>query len=620
MIARRSSPGFGRAANERTGQADKADLCGRADGDFVLACAGSDHLASRLSTAFSPDFTLTCVGVRLALLGGTVLKTLKLPQGLFKYQSGRVIALGRVMLATMYLLALALGRSEPERVTAATYALLFLYVAAAVGIAAATWRNWWLDARLAIPMHGVDMAVFTAIVFSTNGSTSPFFLFFLLPLLSAAIRWGWKETALTATSLIALFLIAGVLVAGRGSFELERFVIRSGHLIILSLLLIWFGIHQRLSRIFLTLADYDSGLDQEENPLHRALGFVVQACNAGGGALMMAPTGEEACEGFSTGPTGLRAFSLERPIAHDEAYSVFLYDLARDRAVTRLLEARFHFVPASRMLAVEEALGLGAREGLVTEVRTGTHQGWLVLWAIPDLSTDFIDLGRELGRVAGAILDRHALLEAIETGAAARARLSLARDVHDNIVQFLAGATFRVEAINRAATAGAKVGPELDELKRLLVEEQGEIRGFLLALRRDRELELADAVAELRALAERLSQQWSVDCRISTEGEKASIPIRLQLDLQQMLREAVANAVRHGGANRVDVGLAVERDRLQLRFADNGSGFRETTGKDLAEPWSLKERVERAHGSIRLVSEPGSTNIIISLPLAGAAA
>ena len=127
---------------------------------LVLACAGSDHLASRPSTAFSPDFTLTCVGVRLALLGGTVLNTLKLPQGLFKYQSGRVIALGRVMLATMYLLALALG------------------VAAAVGIAAATWRNWWLDARLAIPMHGVDMAVFTAIVFSTNGSTSPFFLFF----------------------------------------------------------------------------------------------------------------------------------------------------------------------------------------------------------------------------------------------------------------------------------------------------------------------------------------------------------------------------------------------------------------------------------------------------------
>lgn len=548
-----------------------------------------------------------------------VLKELKVPQGLFKYQSGRVIALGRVMLAILFLLAVSVDRTDTQRDMAATYALLFLYAAGAVGIAAATWRNWWLDARLAVPMHVIDMAVFTAIVFSTNGSTSPFFLFFVLPLLSAAIRWGWKQTALTATLLVVLFLFAGLFVAGRGTFELERFVVRSGHLLILSLLLIWFGIHQRLSRILLPVAD-DAGLEQELNPLHRALGLVLQAANARGGALMIAPTGEEPCDGFSTSAAGLRAFSLERPVVLKPADSVFLYDLARNRAVTRLPEGRFHFLAASRVLEVDEARELGAGEGLVTEVRTGTQQGWLLLWDIPDLSTDFIDLGRELGRIAGAILDRHALLEAIETTAAARTRLSLARDVHDSIVQFLAGAAFRIEAIRRAAPSESKVSAELDELKRLLVEEQGEIRGFLLALRSERELELADAVAELRAIAERLSQQWSIDCSVTANGAHGSIPIRLQLDLQQMLREAVANAVRHGGAKRIDVGLTVEDDRLQLRFADNGSGFKKRAGNGVCEPWSLKERVERAHGSISLESEPGSTNILISLPLAGAAA
>ena len=38
------------------------------------------------------------------------------------------------------------------------------------------------------------------------------------------------------------------------------------------------------------------------------------------------------------------------------------------------------------------------------------------------------------------------------------------------------------------------------------------------------------------------------------------------------------------------------------------------------EPWSLKERVERAHGSLKLKSVPGSTNVLISLPLKRAAA
>ena len=80
------------------------------------------------------------------------------------------------------------------------------------------------------------------------------------------------------------------------------------------------------------------------------------------------------------------------------------------------------------------------------------------------------------------------------------------------------------------------------------------------------------------SLADRLGQQWSIDCRISAEGDEVPIPIRLQLDLQQLLREAVANAVRHGGANRIDVGLSVANDQVELSVIDNGSGF--ANGKD----------------------------------------
>jgi len=296
-----------------------------------------------------------------------------------------------------------------------------------------------------------------------------------------------------------------------------------------------------------------------------------------------------------------------------------MFDIARDRLLTRRRHASFRFAHASSVLSIGDAQSIGLGQGLAAQV-TGTQQGWLLLWDIPDISCDFIDLGRELGRATGAIIDRHALLQAIELSAAARTRLGLARDVHDSIVQFLAGAAFRVEAIKRVAAMGGKVGNELDELKRLLVEEQGEIRGFLLALRRDRELELADAVAELKLLAERLSQQWSVDCQITAQDSGSSIPIRLQLDLQQMLREAVANAVRHGGADRVDVGLAIEKGHLRLSVVDNGTGFAQANGNKLIEPRSLKERVERANGSLRLVTSPGSTNIVISVPLAGVAA
>jgi signal transduction histidine kinase len=200
-----------------------------------------------------------------------------------------------------------------------------------------------------------------------------------------------------------------------------------------------------------------------------------------------------------------------------------------------------------------------------------------------------------------------------------RTRLSLARDVHDSVVQFLAGAAFRVEAIRRESKDNAQVESDLKELKRLLIEEQGEIRAFVSALRRDRELELAEAVEELKGLAHRLGQQWSVDCRVEASNDDASIPIRLQLDLQQLLREAVANAVRHGGASRVDVDVGVDDDRLRLQVTDNGSGFGPENGS-LVEPWSLKERVDRAHGSLSLLSKPGCTNVVITLPLNGVSA
>jgi signal transduction histidine kinase len=94
----------------------------------------------------------------------------------------------------------------------------------------------------------------------------------------------------------------------------------------------------------------------------------------------------------------------------------------------------------------------------------------------------------------------------------------------------------------------------------------------------------------------------------------------MQLDLQQLLREAVANAVRHGRASRIDVGVGVEQDQLRMEVTDNGSGFLPANGDAPTQPWSLKERVDRAHGSLSLYSKPGCTNVVITLPLTGAAA
>jgi signal transduction histidine kinase len=532
-----------------------------------------------------------------------------------------VIALGRVMLAALFMLAVWVDRSQPSQAPGPTYGFLALYLIFAAVVAAMTWRNWWLDARLAAPAHAIDMAVFTAIVFSTNGYTSPFFVFFALPLLAAAIRWSWRETALTAAALVLLYLLAGMMVAGSEPFEAQRFTVRAGHLMILSALIIWFGIHQSITRLFFQAAELDSVLGSGAAPVDAALRFAMGVTGAQSGLLALRSSDEEPFAGRRLARGEESRVILDHPMLTDESLgTALLYDFRIDGALGRALNGRSLFLRASRLFNAEEAGDLGLTEGLVAKISTGRSEGWLVLEDIPELSSDYVVLGRELGQAVGAIIDRAALVSAFAESAAARTRLTLARDVHDSIVQFLAGATFRVEAIARAARSGADVDKDLKDLKGLLVEEQADIRGFVTALRRDRELQLEESVDELRALAARLGQQWSVKCTVKTNGKQAPIPIRLQLDLEQLLREAVANAVRHGGASKVDVSLAVDGDQLHFDVRDNGSGFGSANGGSPIEPWSLRERVDRANGSLLLVSKRGRTDISISLPLSGASA
>ena len=198
------------------------------------------------------------------------------------HSSGRVIALGRLIQAMLFLLALRLDPSQPTFAPQSTYAILAIYLFLAAAIAAATWNNWWLDARMAGPAHAIDILMFSMLVLLTAGYTSPFFTFFMFILLSAAIRWGWRATALSATLLTLLFLAAGFLVIRSGAaFELQRFAVRTGHLVILSLLLIWFGASQRWIRVGRKDEELFPAPSLDESPVETGLRATMAGLRSG---------------------------------------------------------------------------------------------------------------------------------------------------------------------------------------------------------------------------------------------------------------------------------------------------------------------------------------------------
>ena len=507
-------------------------------------------------------------GSRPGSRGGS-LPQLTPSESLFRYQSGRVIALGRVMLVTCFLIALMLDRSEAAQEATGTFGLLVSYEVLAIVIAVATWRNWWLDARLAVATHALDMAVFTAIVFSSNGTTSPFFLFFVLPL---ALGRNPLELARDCADRDRSGGPAPHRrFPRRRQPELRDRTVRRA---------------QRPPDDPVAAAD----LVRDAPALHppsvsdRRMRGPPEARDRtrwsrrwrwrearpwpAAGALVIGPLGEESCDGIAVVHgerrvlSGCRSFARgPRRVGHAGRCPTRPRPDAGARGAFPVRRLR-------RVLEVEELSRLGLGKGLLVEVRTGTQQGWLVLWEVPTCRPTSSISGASSAAPSAAILDRYALLT----------RSNPARPRRERGCRSRATSTTASSSSSPAPHSGSKrssapprakprLGAELDELKRLLVEEQGEVRGFVLALREGRELELAEAAAELRALAERLSQQWSVKCRVQVEGEDAAIPVRLQLDLQQLLREAVANAVRHGGADRIDVGARRQHGQLSLNVA-----------------------------------------------------
>jgi signal transduction histidine kinase len=534
----------------------------------------------------------------------------------FQHSSGRVIALGRLMLATLFLLAVWMDASQPTHAPTTTYQLIAAYIAFAAIVTFSTWNNWWLDAKLAGPAHAVDIAMFSLLVLLTEGYTSPFFTFFMFILLSAAIRWSWHATALTAMLLTLLYLVVGMLVMEAGvSFEPQRFMVRTGQLVIVSLILIWFGTNQRWARFDFAEREPLAQPALDESPLEAGLRAAMTSLRANAGVFIWRDQGRVTYSGIAIRAGGVTEVELPvEAVAKAIETTPFLYDVRRNRGLHRDADRNLvHILPAET-IGPQASSALALTEGLAVPVRSDRGEGLLFLDRVRGLSTDHIAVGDQLASEVAAHIQRHALLHAAEESAEARSRLTLARDLHDSVVQFLAGAAFRLEAMKRSSASGRDVDEELNELKQLMLQEQRELRSFITSLRSGPLAAFNDLARDLQTLAVHLSRQWDVHCEFSAHPADMMIPTRLRLDAHQLMREAVANAVRHASAKSITVGLAALSDQIKLEFINDGAEFRPRGGR-LEMPASLKERVEQAGGALDMARGMGVTKLSITLPI-----
>ena len=248
-------------------------------------------------------------------------------------------------------------------------------------------------------------------------------------------------------------------------------------------------------------------------------------------------------------------------------------------------------------------------------IEGATGFGQVVLVGIPGLCRDHLNLGKVLAREIAHGLDEEEISSIARETAAVRLRGNIARDLHDSVAQSLAGAGYRLASLRQQLRDGKDVLPEIDSISESLHAEQAHIREIIARLRTDSVNPGARNLGtELDRLANVLGRHWQVSVRHEDNAEPLLVPAWMLFEIQQLMREGIANAVRHGMARAISVRTEKIAGGLSLTITDDGGGFPGDGGE---RPKSIAERVEALGGKMAVATLGSGTRIGISLPLGG---
>jgi signal transduction histidine kinase len=545
-----------------------------------------------------------------------------------------VVAGARVMLATGALFAVALDR---EHGWWATY-LATCYFVWGLGILALVWAPVRFSRSWDIGLHLLDLLAFSVLIVATSGATSPFFVSLLFLLVCAAIRWQHRGTLWTGAGAALVYAGASsyaAYVLGMPGFDTETFAIRVASLAVMTALLAYLASHQRRFQNEISrLAAWPRSVSQDRmEVLSEILGCVADFMRAPRVLLTW------------TDPDDGRMHIAWR--TDTEIMTTSVDDAAFGSVVLPQLEGRsFHTSDAAverAGIVVVTPRGFLRRRCQPIDARFRARfdihavhswpldgeivHGRLFCLDKSAMPLDDLVLGEFVARVATSRLDSFYLLDRLRAASALDARVRVARDLHDSLLQSQAGAALQLLAARRMLDRDVPSAKQhLQEIQGHLERGEMEMRSFIRGLRPT--LHVPGSAKGLRArlheLREQLERQWTVGVELTLDGVADDLPPELAEQVYRLILEGVVNAARHADASAVSVDLSIDGSNVQLTIADDGKGFPFNGTYDLAAlgrmnkgPMTLKERVTELRGDLTLTSETNTgTRLFITVPCA----
>ncbi len=203
-------------------------------------------------------------------------------------------------------------------------------------------------------------------------------------------------------------------------------------------------------------------------------------------------------------------------------------------------------------------------------------------------------------------------------------RTRIARDLHDTLLQSFNGLLLRFRTVHALLSkspdqARTILENAIDETRQALTEGRQAVQGL-----RSSTVETHEFSEAIKTLTEELASDpthgGGAEVRLNVEGTPRTLLPLMRDEVYRIASEALRNAFRHAGANRVEVQLSYDEKSFELRVRDDGKGI---DPKFLAdeEPAGhfglrgMRERAQKIGGKLTVWSAPGSgTEIELSIP------
>jgi len=182
-------------------------------------------------------------------------------------------------------------------------------------------------------------------------------------------------------------------------------------------------------------------------------------------------------------------------------------------------------------------------------------------------------------------------------------RKRIAKELHDGLGVLLSVTKMQFSAIKDISPENR---PLIEKATQFLEQASGDVRkishnmmpGLLT------KLGLCEALEDL---FEKLSDTEGIQAICEIEGAKERLPENKEIMLYRIIQEMVNNTLKHAEATEIELQINVHHDRLDIRFTDNGKGFKVEEGIEqksmgLQSIWS---RVKFLDGTISIESAPG---------------